>query len=1266
MLSSAGWRGAADVPREEGGRAFAWRMRALVLAALFTAMASGPARADAVKGTASLTREENFARLVVHLREDVESEVRTSGSIVIIRFKKAVDVPVSRLPDQLPDYVSSARKDPDGMALRMALSRKVKINAMSAGERLFVDFLPESWNGPPPGLPTEVVRELAERARNAEKLLRQRKQEEAHKQAPIRVRASAMPTFVRYVFELPDGVGVSSDLGREKLSLVFNAEMTFDLADAKVVAPSNIASIEQRNEPEKTTVELGLIGEVNVHSFREEKNFIVDVGVQGSERGSGLSDLLPRDELRLLPSRKPPSRAAESPAEAPAAPFAKASPSSSDAPAKSAAAASPAAPANRGADVESRMRASMPAFVALPPLPLDQLARPAPLAAKPVDPRPELHAGEKPKEIAGERVKDSPNISSKNSPEKSGKEPAKELTQDQAKEQAAPSDDGAVKQGGEKPAAATVTTEVREEAGSLKLSFSFSAPLGAAAFLRSDSVWLVFDGKETFNLDHILASTHARARGASQIALDNATAVRIQLDRPRLAGLSLAGNTWTLVLGETAQIPSQQLTVTRNITDAAHASVAIPFDRPASKHRLVDPDAGNALIVVTASAPARGFVKGQKFVEFRLPETIHGVVIDPLSDDIGVELSGDKISIGRPGGLTLSAAEIASERAAAPMRPVLDNDLWKQNRAANFIERLQDLQRKIADAAEETRGAARVDLARFYLAHELFHEAKAVLDISVAELKPGSEDVRVLVLRAIANILSGHAAEGLKDLAHPAVGNNYDSQLWKAVAAARQGKWVEAREKFKNVEFSISALPIELQRIAVTDSLRAALEVRDYASASNRLNEIEVVGSVGSGRSTLAVLRGRLAEALGRDADAAVEYGEAVKSGNRAAEAEGTLRDVALKLRREEIKPNEALDALETLAVTWRGDGVEVETLRHLSRLYAGENRYRDALLAVKTATKIAPGSAFVREMQDDATKWFGDVYLGNKGDDLPPVEALAMFYEFRELTPIGRRGDEMVRRLADRLAAVDLLDQACELLQYQVDHRLEGAARAQVAGRLAMFYLMNRKPERAIAALRASRIIELAGELRQQRLLLEARAQSDLGRHDLALDIIANVGGREAIRLRSDIYWASKRWRDSAEQIELMYGERWREFQPLTVFEKSDILRAGIGYALAEDVIGIERLREKYAPKMTGEADRAAFNLATKAVAATSAEFAQIAKLAASVDTLEGFLQAMKERFPDATARAPLPPPSKFDPASTGSLPLIPGLKQIRPQASQ
>jgi hypothetical protein len=251
-----------------------------------------------------------------------------------------------------------------------------------------------------------------------------------------------------------------------------------------------------------------------------------------------------------------------------------------------------------------------------------------------------------------------------------------------------------------------------------------------------------------------------------------------------------------------------------------------------------------------------------------------------------------------------------------------------------------------------------------------------------------------------------------------------------------------------------------------------------------------------------------------------------------------------------------------------------------------------------------------------------------------------------------------MIRRLAERLVAVDLLDQAAELLQYQVDKRLEGAARAQVAARLAMVYLTNRKPDRAIAALRSTRIADLSGELRQQRLLLEGRAQSDVGRHDLGLDIISNITGREAIRLRSDIYWAQRQWREASEQIELYYADRWRDFKPLNTVEKGDVIRAVVGYALAEDAIGLARFREKYAPLMSGDTDRMAFDLASKPAAASSAEFAAIAKMAAGVDTLDGFIREMKIRFPDATARVPQEM-VKGEPVHTGSLPAITGQKQ-------
>ncbi|HRO01921.1 MAG TPA: tetratricopeptide repeat protein, partial [Nitrobacter sp.] len=140
---------------------------------LLTAAFPDASRAQAVRGEASLSASDGFARLALKLNDDVDSEVTVAGAVLVIRFKRPVDIPVDRISVAVPDYVASARRDPDGSAIRLALARNVTVNTMTAGERVFIDLMPDGWKGPPPGLPQEVVRELAERARAAERALRE-------------------------------------------------------------------------------------------------------------------------------------------------------------------------------------------------------------------------------------------------------------------------------------------------------------------------------------------------------------------------------------------------------------------------------------------------------------------------------------------------------------------------------------------------------------------------------------------------------------------------------------------------------------------------------------------------------------------------------------------------------------------------------------------------------------------------------------------------------------------------------------------------------------------------------------------------------------------------------------------------------------------------------------------------------------------------------------------------------------------------------------
>src|SRR5262245_27996328 len=243
---------------------------------------AGPAGAQAVKGEVSVAVENGYARLVFRLAEEVEAQVRLANNVLTITFQKPVNLSVDRLSANAAGYIAAARRDPDGQAVRPALSRKVKMNSIAAGERLFVDLMPEGWTGLPPGLPREVSDELANRAREAEKKVRQQRaltrQEAA---APIRVRVVAQPKFTRYVFDLPALTVIDADSKKDKLTLTFDGALRFDLADAVATLPPAISSIEGESDHDSATVRFNFAGKVDVRTFREDNSYVVDVSPVG-------------------------------------------------------------------------------------------------------------------------------------------------------------------------------------------------------------------------------------------------------------------------------------------------------------------------------------------------------------------------------------------------------------------------------------------------------------------------------------------------------------------------------------------------------------------------------------------------------------------------------------------------------------------------------------------------------------------------------------------------------------------------------------------------------------------------------------------------------------------------------------------------------------------------------------------------------------------------------------------------------------------------
>ena len=258
----------------------------------------------------------------------------------------------------------------------------------------------------------------------------------------------------------------------------------------------------------------------------------------------------------------------------------------------------------------------------------------------------------------------------------------------------------------------------------------------------------------------------------------------------------------------------------------------------------------------------------------------------------------------------------------------------------------------------------------------------------------------------------------------------------------------------------------------------------------------------------------------------------AVKATFARVEAELTAEDTQASAMRS--RP------LEKLRYRWRGDDLELRILRKLGSLYFAEARWREGLDVLRIASANFPGAELAREAQDDMRSAFNDLFLGGKTEAMPPVQALALFYDFIELTPIGRDGDEMIRRLTERLVAIDLLAPAEELLDHQVYKRLDGVARSVVATQLAMIYILDNKPKEALKTINDTRLTRLPDDINHRRRLLEARALAGLKQFDAArAPCSPTTRPPKPCRLRGDIYWESGNWPVAAAKNEEMLGDR-------------------------------------------------------------------------------------------------------------------------------
>jgi tetratricopeptide (TPR) repeat protein len=491
----------------------------------------------------------------------------------------------------------------------------------------------------------------------------------------------------------------------------------------------------------------------------------------------------------------------------------------------------------------------------------------------------------------------------------------------------------------------------------------------------------------------------------------------------------------------------------------------------------------------------------------------------------------------------------------------------------------------------------------------------------------------------MARAMSGRDKEAETDLMAPVLDESQPAALWRGYVLARTSQWADARKAFTAGAPALSRFPALWKQRFARAAAKTALALGDVPGARSWITFALAAAVDPDEDASTKLVQAEVSEREGDAAGALALYRALAQLPRDDIAGPAQLHATQIQLAQNAVTPAQAIDVYGGLRFRWRGGAFELETVRALGQLYLSQGRYREALEAFRSAGKNLPDLPQAEQLQADLSSAFKSLFLDGIADGLQPIQALALFYDFKELTPVGADGDAMVRRLTRRLVDVDLLAQAEQLLKYQVDNRLEGVPKAEVATDLAVIDLMDRKPEDAIDVINASRTTVLPTALNLERRVVAARALTGLGQYDTALEMLGADASPDGADARAEVLWREKNWPAAGAIFEKMLGDRYKTAGPLTAEQEGQLLRAAAAYSLAADDGALGRLRANWTPFVAGARNPDALRVALSGLNGGEISPADLSRIAADNEVFTGWVAKMRARFDQATPPSPRAP---------------------------
>ena len=554
---------------------------------------------------------------------------------------------------------------------------------------------------------------------------------------------------------------------------------------------------------------------------------------------------------------------------------------------------------------------------------------------------------------------------------------------------------------------------------------------------------------------------------------------------------------------------------------------------------FLDPEVGDMLMAITSSEAGYAFLSGYKYPDFQFLPTSQGMAVN--SDDFGIgivrNLNGFVLQTTQhPLNVSKNLEQLKQEAEIANSGGVdISKELAFPIVSTTFAKSEIYLRTQIKKVKPEDREKQYTELARFYLSYGLGSNALHVLDIIKKDIidKEQELSVRIRTLVGIAEFLMKRYDDAFKEFDIPELKNNSEVSLWKSLSDTSTKD--NSADILRNMGY-IHVYPDEIKKRVSIRGVEYALEKENYELAQKFINPLREITPDNELNTMLHYFEEEKIRLQGYIRSALPEYKMAAMSFSNKYSALARFKIADFNSQVAKAKLNRTIQEFERLKFSWGEKNFKVKVLNKLVDLYLKNSDFYMALKTLKDISLLS--TKYKKDIERRMIEIMEEIYYYNNDNQFSPIKALAMFDDFGDLVNKSTKQTAIKIKLADRLVAIDLLDRAYTMLNEHLRYNknvLRNTEISAIGSRLALINLFKNQESEALRNLYETEYDDIPETLKLQRKIIEAHALTKQGKTNEALKLLEDDMSKNAILLKSQIYWEAQDWDKASDTIRLL-----------------------------------------------------------------------------------------------------------------------------------